>query len=151
MPLSFTFTISTPATTPVVPGSDPAVTAGAEALRDKALDQLTGDLQSLNGDQVYVADIAGIASDLASNWRFVKGEYFLNLTKGVDYWGVIFKKGSTLEACEEEFRREGIATKGVAALTLKLTKTGRTLNVEAAVRADTGQIFNASFGATQGS
>lgn len=153
MPISFVFSVSVPASTPISATASAAVVAGAEALRDKALDQLTGDLQlGSDGDQVYVAGIAAIASDLKSNWLFVKGEWFLDTSKGVDYWGVVFAKGATLEAIEDEFRREALATKGVAAITLNITKrAGRVLEVEAVVTTNTGLVFNASLAVNAGS
>lgn len=152
MPISFDFSVALPPAIPVVVDDSPAAVAGAASLRDKAFDPLTNDLLITNGDQEYVSGIAAIASDLKSNWLFVKGEYFLDVTKGVDYWGVIFKQGSSIQAQEDEFRREALATEGVAAIALRLTKlVGRMLNVEATVTVDTGLVFNATLAINAGS
>lgn len=151
MPISFTFSVSLPPSTPIVIDDSPAAAAGAASLRDKALDSATGDLLIVNGDQVYTSGIAGIASDLRSRWLFVKGEWYLDVDKGVDYWGVIFKKGSTIQAMDAEFRREALATLGVAAIAMTLTKQNRLLNVQAIVTTDTGLIFEASLAVNAGS
>lgn len=154
MPISFTFSVAAPPGFVAGTGANDTAArdAGALALRDKKLDPLTGDLQlDDTGDQVFTTGVDGIAADLKSNWLFFKGEYFLNLLKGIDYWGVIFAKGSTLQDCEEEYRREALATPGVAAIDLVLTKTGRQLGVAAVVTTDTGLIFKAVLGVNAGS
>lgn len=151
MAVTFSFSVSTvPATVPAT-SSSASSDGGATAPRDKALDTLTGDLLfDGNADQVYTEGIEGIASDLKSNWLFFKGEWFLNINKGIDYWGVIFAKGSTIEACEEEYRREALATPGVSAIDLQLTKTGRRLDVRGVVTTDLGLIFKVVLGVNAG-
>lgn len=152
MPVSFSFSVSFPPATPVAADASPNTVAGAGAMRDKRIDHLTGDLSIVNGDQTYTSGVEAIAADLKSNWLFVKGEWYLDINKGVDYWGVVFKKGATLEAIEEEFRREGLATRGVTAVTLTTTKLrGRILDIAATITVDTGQIFTVLFAANAGS
>lgn len=154
MSITFTFSVvgsSSPATTSAS-DDDGANVAGALAIRDKALDHLTGDLLATGGgDQSYNFGIAAIASDLRSRWIFFKRDWFLDLNKGIDYWGVIFNKDATDEARAEEYRREGLATPGVVAIDIRLERLpGRVLDVRGVVTADTGEIFKVALGVNAG-
>ncbi len=150
MPVSFTFSVSSGPSGTTAVAASAAADAGALAIRDKALDPLTGNLvMDGSGDQVYLRSIEAIASDLKSNWQFFKRDWYLDLNKGIDYWGVIFAKGSSLDACEDEYRREALATAGVASIDLVLTReSGRRLSVRGVVTIDEGLVFNVALGVT---
>lgn len=144
MPSSFSFTIaglasSVPVTT------TPGAVAGETALRDEALDVLTGDLKlDAVAEQVFVIGMDGIASDVKARWQQVKGEWWLNLEEGVDWYGLVFVKHPDMQAIREEFIRVALTAPGcveVVQFDPELNTTTRTLSVTYALRGDTGQIF----------
>ncbi len=148
MSISFSFTVSS---APSPAAETPEEAAGDVAIRDLDLDPLSDDITLVDGDVLFNFGVAAIASDLASRWRTFKGEYFLDLTMGVDYWGVVFVGKPDLGSIETELRREALATPGVSAVSLQLElATGRELNVSAQITADTGLIFGVQFDATVG-
>lgn len=152
MTVTFSFTVTAPpATIPTT--STASQVAGAEAIRDLKLDAVTNDIVlDSTGDLTFISGVEAIASDLKSRWLAFKGEWFLDLDLGIDYWGVVFVKAPDLGAIEAEYRREALATPGVAAVALTLTRaTGRALNIRAQVTTNTGQIFGVVFGVNTGS
>ncbi len=149
MAVSFSFSVASSSSTLGADASTAQI-AAATALRDLELDPLTGDLSRSAGDLVFNYGIAGIASDLASRWRTFKGEWFLDLNMGVDYFGVVFVGRPDLGAIEEEFRREALACPGVSGVTLTLSLVARVLSVAAQITTDTGLIFGVTFAADSG-
>lgn len=80
---------------------------------DLSLDPLTGDLviplQKIIG-------IDQIRQELASRLRFVRGEYYLDITVGVGYYGGILDKGASRMLIESEIKATIINTPGVVSL-----------------------------------
>lgn len=120
--------------------------AGDVAIRDEALDPLTGDvyLNGTDGDQVMLAGVEGIASDVKAAWAQVKGEWYLDLNEGVDYYGLVFVKNPNLGDIRDEFVRVALGRPGVVAVpkfepTIDLST--RTLSASYEIEADTGEVF----------
>lgn len=123
----------------------PGAAAGVTAIRDEKLDPSTGDLAlTADADQDFVAGVEGIASDVKARWQLVKGEYFLDLDEGLDWWGIVFRKNPNLQAIREEFIRVALTAPGcveVIQFDPVLDSSTRTLTATYALRADTGEIF----------
>lgn len=150
MPVSFSWSVSTPSgPTPAVgAGAGGAAVAGADALRDLALDPVTGDLVlDETGDLVFNFGAAAIASDVASAWQTFLGEWFLDLSRGVNYIGLVFVKNPDLGGIERELRRVALVRDGVKDVELQLTfdRTARELSAAAQITPDYGEIFSLQF------
>lgn len=120
--------------------------AGDVALRDEALDVITGDvkLDGVAGDQALIFGLDGIASDLKSAWQQVKGEWFLDLNEGLDWFGVVFRKNPNLGAISGEFARVAALVPGVVRLRSfipSIDTATRTLTASYEAEADTGLVF----------
>lgn len=124
MAVTFTFTIAYPA--PVVVND--AVDGGAaEALRDMSLDPITGDLVFRDGDAVFTVSHDAVAQEIKSfcltfgpgtteEGEDRPGEWFLDTTIGVNYWGKVFR-GSVSEAdARGAFSQEIAKVPGVVAV-----------------------------------
>lgn len=143
--ITFAFTISGLASSVKV-SSTPGAVAGETAIRDEKLDDLTGDLEldDADADQEFVAGMEGIASDVKARWQQVKGEWFLDLEEGVDWFGLVFVKHPNLHAIREEFIRVALTAPGCAEVVQfdpVLDSATRTLSATYALRGDTGLIF----------
>lgn len=148
MPTDFTFTITGGTSPSTGSSATPGSAAGAVALRDEKLDRLTGNLvlSTTDADQVMVYGVEGIASDLRAAWQVVKGEWFLNLDEGVDYFGLVFVKNPDLGAIRQEFTRVALLVPGVAEVVsfVPLIDTAtRTMRASFEVRCDTGAVISA--------
>lgn len=120
--------------------------AGDVALRDEALDVLTGDvsLNATDGDQVMLEGVEAICSDLKSAWQQVKGEWWLNLDEGLDWYGIVLVKKFDLGAIRQEFERVALTVPGFVRFvefTAAVDVATRRCSVTAEVEADTGLIF----------
>lgn len=143
MPI-FVFTTNGDAVSPV-PGGAPSA-AGDVALRDEALDTITGDvvLNGADGDQLMIYGIDGIASDLKAAWQTVKGESFLDLNDGLDWYGIVFGRRPDLGAITQEFRRVALTVPGIVALRKfipSIDTATRTLSADYEAEANTGLVF----------
>ena len=67
----------------------------------------------LAGNLNLVSGIDEIIQDITTNLYLVKGEGFINIDAGVDYFGTVFVKGTTRSAIDEEFVRAIENTTGV--------------------------------------
>jgi hypothetical protein len=132
---------------PTVPSS--TTPAAEPLLRDEALDDFTGDvvLDGTDGDQQFVYDVDGIASDVVSAWKQVKGEWFLNLEEGVDWFGKVFVKNPDLGDIRNEFRRVALTCPGVTDLPVfspVLHSATREMDATYEIRCDNGQVIAGS-------
>lgn len=83
--------------------------------------------------------------EAAKNWitvrmRMVKGEWFRNLSAGIDWYGTVFARGYTEDRVRSEFQRAILECPGVTGVAVVLGKNAvtRTLTVrwKATVDAD---------------
>jgi len=85
-------------------------------VRDLKLDADTGDLVVESGDLVLIEDLDVVAQRLRLKLRTVVGEWFLDTTSGVDYFGKILRKGVQQSAVEAELRAAILGVPNVRAL-----------------------------------
>lgn len=128
-----------------IPLTTAGAVAGETAIRDEELDQLTGDVKlTAAADASLLTGLAGIASDVKARWQQVKGEWFLDLEEGVDWYGLIFVKNPNLQAIREDFIRVALTAPGcveVLQFDPVLDAANRRLTATYALRGDTGEIF----------
>lgn len=141
-----------PGFVPVPPTQVPVLSADAPALevsatttsvaRDLYLDPNLRELGLLNGDLVIVRDLPAIAQDINMRLCFVRGEWFLDESVGVDYFGRVFVKGARRDDLALVFREALLATPGVAAVqSLSLNiDASRRLTVNWTVSTDLGEL-----------
>ena len=126
--------------------------AGAAALRDVALDPADGDLLFVDGDEVWLSGNEAIASDLKSALTMfgpgeprgepaVAGEWFLDTSEGLDYWGKVLGQKLNRGEVAQHFREVAEAVPGVLKATVELELTGRILTVTVKATTDTGEIL----------
>lgn len=105
---------------------------------DWALNSTTGDLDTEDGDILFVAGADAIAQHCTIRLRTFLGEYWLNQNVGIDYFGRVLIKNPNMAVVQSIFRRTILGTPGVISLlefTVDINKTTRTLSVT--FRADT--------------
>lgn len=84
---------------------------------DLALDPNTGGIVVEDGDLALITDAGeAIAQELRLTLRTVLGEWFLDITHGVDYFGTVLVKGAQQARVESEFRTKILAVAGVNSL-----------------------------------
>jgi hypothetical protein len=84
---------------------------------DLALDPNTGGIVVEGGDLKLITDPGeAIAQSLRLTLRTVLGEWFLDATHGVDYFGTVLVKGAQRSRVESEFRDKILGVAGVNAL-----------------------------------
>lgn len=145
MPALFSFTLISPTgSTSSASSTTIGAAAGAQAIRDFALDPTTGDLMLVDGDLQTVAGAEGVASDLAARLQTFKGECFLNTAIGIDYFGEVLGK-VPVPRVEEILRTAILETPGVAGIdAFSILKSGRSLVVSFRASTDFGEIIDAS-------
>lgn len=84
---------------------------------DFALEQITNDLIFQDFDFQLFDDTNQIMQNLAIRLRFVLGEWFLDLTQGVPYFEVFFKKAPNQIQIESILKEEIVNTRGIVELT----------------------------------
>lgn len=148
MPVTFSWPVPTPA--PATPSSiiiDAVGEAGATAPRDEELSDFNGDQVLVAGDQVLLVGQDGVLSDVLARWQLVKGEWYLDTSIGVDWYGVVLVKNPNLGNIRAEFEREALKAPGITAL-LKFDQTfdaaRRSLSVDFALQDDLGNIISDS-------
>lgn len=151
MPISFDWEVVTVAPTTSTTTVTPAVLSGLSAIRDWALDPITGDLELVNGDFPMVSGVDGIVSDLKSRLQTWLGEWFLDPTIGVDYLGRILGKAGRKDG-EAEWRSQILATPGITGITdFRLSIADRIMSVVFRVSTDFGVLIDITLNAIQGS
>lgn len=87
MPVSFSWTVQSASGAAAAAAVTPGEQSGADAERDWALDPVDGDLQiGTDGDGVWVAGDAAIASDLQSEFLMFLEEWYLDLQAGFPWF-----------------------------------------------------------------
>lgn len=147
MPATFTWNFSGSSASIDASTAAPGVVAGADALRDMALDPITKDLYTDGtGDLVFNRGTEAIASDLQSEFSMWLREWYLDRNKGFPWLDVL---GSPLD--QTAFRRqveEHVAlvpgATGIQNYVLTEQADQRSFSVEFEVLCDTGEIISAS-------
>lgn len=126
--------------------TSPGSVEGDAALRDEKLDVTTGDLvlNASDGDQTMIYGMEGLASDLKCAWQEVKGEWFLDLEEGLDWWGIVLGKNRDVGSITQEFTRVALLVPGVVQLRKfipTLVPGARELRVSYEAEGDTGLVF----------
>ncbi len=144
----FTWTIvddpAPPTPAAVDPLDDPTVTgtSPAELARDLLLDT-TGDLKVEGNDLVIARGADAIAQDVAQRVKMVRGDYFLDLDKGLPYFEDVFVKNPNLPAFRAELREailEAPGVKDVLEIAFTEDKAERTLTVDIRASTDVGEL-----------
>lgn len=84
---------------------------------DFALDQLTNDLVFKDFDFDLVDDTKQIMQNLAIRLRFILGEWYLDITQGIPYYEVFFRKAPNQIQIESILKEEIVNTRGIVELT----------------------------------
>lgn len=98
-----------------------------------------GDFVVENGDLVIIEDQDVVAQSLRILFQTVQGEWYLDTTVGIDYLGVIFKKGVPRSAIEAHLRSKILEiehVKNIERLTAEVDVTTRALTVTFSVTTD---------------
>jgi hypothetical protein len=112
---------------------------------DLNLDPNTGDLNfsAEDGDLRLTAGRDAIRQRLAMRLRLVRGEWFLDVTAGTDYYGAILGKRTFIEI-DAELVRVILTTDGVLSLTgpieYNVNKINRVLDVSFEVATTEGDL-----------
>lgn len=111
---------------------------------DLALDPNTGGIVVENGDLELITDPGeAIAQSLRLTLRTVQGEWFLDTSHGVDYFGTVLVKGAQRSRVESEFREKILAVRGVNSLvsfTSTYDEVTRRFGLTFTVDTDEGEI-----------
>jgi hypothetical protein len=111
---------------------------------DLKLDPTTGDLyQAPSGDLALTDDTTGETTGqlVAINVKTLLGEWFLDTTKGLDYFGLVFVKNPDLAAIETAIKDLLLGVRGVAGVlsySQSFDRAARKLTVSGALRDDYG-------------
>lgn len=84
---------------------------------DFELDPITNDLVFQNFDFSLVDDTKQIMQNLAIRLRFILGEWYLDITQGVPYFEVFFRKAPNQIQIESILKEEIVNTRGILELT----------------------------------
>lgn len=111
---------------------------------DIALDQNTGGPMVVDGDLALITEAGeAIAQSLRLTLRTVLGEWFLDITHGVDYFGTVLVKGAQRSRVESEFREKILGVAGVNSIVSFLStydETTRRFGLTFTVDTDEGEI-----------
>lgn len=112
--------------------------------------QTDNDLTLTRGQLVLVSGIADAAAiQLRNRFRFVLGEYFLDIRQGIPYFSVVFVKNPNVLLIKQLFRSVIIGTPGVTSvlsLDASYDSTARTLSFSFRARAADGQVITGGSG-----
>ena len=84
---------------------------------DIELDKVTNDLVFNGFDFSLVDDTNQIMQNLAIRLRFILGEWYLDITQGVPYFEVFFRKAPNQIQIESILKEEIVNTRGIVELT----------------------------------
>lgn len=84
-------------------------------MRDMELTE-TGNLVTGNFKSNEVSGIDELVQRLRTRLRVFFGEFYLDATKGIDYFGTIFKKGTTYTEIANTIKREILNTQDILGL-----------------------------------
>lgn len=127
----------------------PGAAVSAPVWRDQALDPVTGDLLQVDGDQVWVKDADGLASDLLSRLNTILGECFIDTSIGVPWFERAGAEGQEIlgqkprpNRVAEIIRRETLATPGISdCIDLVVTAAGRELAIDFTAVGSAGELI----------
>lgn len=108
---------------------------------DLLLDTTTGDLAMAYGDLVISSGTDAVLQAIRQRLNFFKGEWFADESIGMPWFQSILVKGADLTAIRELFRKEILATPGVASvttITIDYVGTTRTMTLDFVAVADSG-------------
>lgn len=83
---------------------------------DFALDQVSNDLIFKDFDFALFDDTNQIMQNLAIRLRFILGEWYLDITQGVPYYEVFFRKAPNQIQIESILKEEIVNTRGIVEL-----------------------------------
>ena len=109
---------------------------------DFQLDQVTNDLSFYDYDFHLVDEVNQIIQNLAIRLRFVLGEWYLDITQGVPYYEVFFKKAPIQIQIESILKEEIVNTRGILELTSfesEFDQTRRIYSVKFSARSINGE------------
>lgn len=113
------------------------------ALRTLKIDTATGDLALEAGQVVIIEGVQAVAQAVRMRLQFILGEWYLNQELGIDYFGEVLVAQPNMGRIRELFRREILATRGVAriiSLGLSFDRTARHLTITTEILADDGLV-----------
>lgn len=108
------------------------------------LDPVTHDLAVINNKLVLVSGADEVTQRLRSRLKMFRGEWFLDLTKGVPYRTEIFVKGISSERIAAAIKMEILTTPGVLQLlsySQSIDGATRKLNIDFEVLTSDGEII----------
>lgn len=161
MAVTFTFTISDPVIPPDTTANvNPDVENAANAIRDLDVDDEDGELVLSEGDLVFNRGARAVASDIKArcltfgpgtppDGDFIEGEYFLDTSIGVNYWGAVFRGAVNESDARSAFSVEIAKTPGVLEvrnIVSNITDRGFSLDFDAFT--DLGQVISATLAET---
>ncbi|MBN8472319.1 hypothetical protein JYJ95_37940 [Corallococcus exiguus] len=120
--------------------NDTALNLGEGAARGWALSE-DGDLAFVGGGAVLVRGAAAIAQECRLALLLVRGEWFLDVRDGVDYFGRVWVKPPNAEDASAAFRAALLSVPGVESVRqvqLSLNAAERRLSVSYAATATDG-------------
>lgn len=100
-----------------------------------------GDLRVSGVDFQLVTGIDAVLQEVSVRLRWLRGEWFLDQTQGVPYFGEIFRKGATLSTVRSILRKEIRRVPGVrrvARLEVTRDPVTRQATIEVEIVADDG-------------
>jgi len=117
-------------------------------MTDLLIDPLTNDLSLDQGTAETVAAAQAKAQRIRSRLLTVRGEWFLDLTFGLDYYGVIWVKETSNAVIAAHIQREILrgadAGDQITAFTMARDSATRSLTVTAELTASDGTTINVS-------
>lgn len=98
-----------------------------------------GNLVIEDGDLVLIEDQEVVAQSLRILFQTVQGEWFLNTDAGIDYLGIVFRKGAQQSEIEAHLRSKILGIPHVQEIekfTAEVDKSSRSLTIEFSVTTD---------------
>lgn len=108
-------------------------------------DPITNDLVLKNNSLSVIAGADEVAQRIRARLRMFRGEWFLNLKKGMPFYEIIFAKGSTDETIASAIKREILTVPGVLELlrySQSIDSKTRQLVVDFQVKVTDGAILD---------
>lgn len=159
MPVTFTWSITPAASTTTGSSSSnsattPGSASGATALRDWALDPITGDLATdETGDALFNSGADGIASDIDCALKAWQGEWDDDTSVGFPWLQDVLGKKYDSALVRRDIQKLVMARPGVQSLVSysgTYDNVARELDVAFVAACDTGELINGSLQVSQG-
>jgi len=110
---------------------------------DIALNQSTWDIELTNGDLTLTAGIESIRQNVKQRLWHIKGEWFLDVRKGTDWFNKIWLKNPDSNIVESELKRVILQTVGIINLldfSLIFTPAQRKITVNFTAKTTAGTL-----------